>query len=117
MFATKSTPYNQDLALMKHLGLPEWEAPHQTEILVGKVIPYPNEEAPGEETAISVYVACYPSQFFRFVVVRKSEDLDCPRMEEIEIRTGSGTLSDYWPMAMAVADGRLVVGQAKKLTH
>lgn len=39
-------------------------------------------------------------------------------MEQVEISTGSGALSHYWPMVMDVASNCFVVGQAKFLaTH
>ena len=37
-------------------------------------------------------------------------------MERVEVSTGSGTLSNYWPMVLAVASHCLVVGPAQRLS-
>ncbi|MBF1166087.1 hypothetical protein [Burkholderia cenocepacia] len=104
-------PYPDDVALLKLLGLPAWQAALHQETFVGEAFPYEPDEQPGEETSIQIYVTCCPAQFFRFVIERKSEDKGYAGMERVEVTTGSGTLSQYWPMALAIADHCLVVGE------
>jgi len=111
-------PHAADYALLAELGLPQWTAPLRAETLVGEVYPYPAEEEPRGRTKIHIFVSCAPAQFYRFVVERLSETEGYEGMEQVEISTGSGTLSRYWPMVMAVASNCFVVGQAKLLeTH
>lgn len=108
-------PYPDDVALLKLLGLPAWRAALYQETFVGEACPYQAEEQPGERTRIQIYVSCCPAQFFRFVIERKSEDEDYTGMERVEVTTGSGTLSQYWPMAIAIADHCLGVGEVVRL--
>lgn len=108
-------PYVPDHALLAELGFPLWTAPLYTETFVGEVCPYPEDEEPKGRTKIQIYVECAPAQFDRFVIERRSDVEGFDGMEQLEVRTGSGLLSDYWPMVLAVASNRLVVGQAKML--
>lgn len=111
----RNGPYDVDAVLLKQLGLPTWQAALHEETLVGEVHPSAGAEEPGEETKIQIYVSCCPAQFFRFVVERKSEDEDYEGMERVEVSTGSGTLSSYWPMVLAIASHCLVVGPVERL--
>ncbi len=97
--------HSDDLATLKSLGLDPWkDVPHAEEILIGEVYPYPvDEEKPGRRTRIRCYVTCMPAQFFRFVIVRPNENGDHSDMEEVEVKTGSGSFSEYWKMAREVA--------------
>ncbi|WP_298435035.1 hypothetical protein [Ottowia sp.] len=108
-------PYPGDIPLLTQLGLRAWHAPLHQEVLVGEVCPYEDAEQPGEETTVHIYVTCFPAHSYRFVIERKSEDEDYAGMERVEVRTGSGTLSRYWPMALAIADHSLVVGEVVRL--
>lgn len=49
------------------------------------------------------------------MIERRSEVEGFDGMEQLEVATGSGTLTKFWPMALAVANNCLVVGQAKLL--
>lgn len=111
----RNEPYDVDAVLLERLGLPTWQAAHHEETLVGEVRPCTNPEEPGKATKIQIYVTCCPAQFFRFVIERKSEDEDYRGMERVEVSTGSGTLSSYWPMALAIASHCLVVGPVERL--
>ncbi len=76
-------PYPDDVALLKLLGLPAWQAALHQETFVGEAFPYEPDEQPGEETSIQIYVTCCPAQFFRFVIERKSEDKGYAGMERL----------------------------------
>ena len=43
-------PYPDDVALLKLLGLPAWQAALHQETFVGEAFPYEPDEQPGEET-------------------------------------------------------------------
>lgn len=105
LYSTRS----DDLATLKALGLQPWkDAPYAEEILIGEVHPYPvDEEKPGRRTRIRCYVTCMPAQFFRFVIVRPNENGEHPDMEEVEVKTGSGSFSEYWNIAREVAGNSL----------
>ncbi|MGY6240105.1 hypothetical protein ACW910_21720 (plasmid) [Burkholderia ambifaria] len=109
-------PDQDDMRLLRELELPVWTAKLNEEVLVGEVQPYAYEEQDTERTTIRCFVCCHPAQFWRFEIVRKSETDDLGRMEQLEVRTGSGTLSHYWPMVLAVANNSLAVGAATKRT-
>ena len=110
-----NAPYQEDLKLLSQLGLSAWKAVTHQEILIGEVYPYADEEVEGEKTKIQIFVNCAPAQFYRFAIVRKSEDEDYSGMESIEVKTGAGSLAKYWDMVLSVANGCLVVGAAKRL--
>ena len=96
-------PYTKDLVLLKELGLPVWEAPIHEEKFIGEVFPYPEHEEPKGRTKLRVFVQCHPAQFYRFEIERRSEDDGYDGMESVEVTTGSGSLSEHWPIALAVA--------------
>jgi hypothetical protein len=106
-------PYDSDYALLAELCLPRWKAPHRTEAFIGEVQPFAETEVPEERTKVKIYVTCAPAQFYRFVIERRSGAEGAAGMEEVEISTGSGNLSRYWPMVMAVVNNCFVVGQPK----
>lgn len=66
-------------------------------------------------TKSRIYVTCFPTPFFRFAIERKSEDIGCTAIDRAAVRAGSGTLSKYWSMALAIADHCLGVGKAVRL--
>ncbi len=96
-------PYKDDLALLKKLGLPIWGAPIDEEKFIGEVFPYPEHEEPNGRTKVRIFVNCAPAQFYRFEIDRRSEDDGYDGMEAVQVKTGSGTLTEHWPMALAVA--------------
>lgn len=110
-------PYQDDLPLLKKLLLPIWSGKARQEIFVGEVRPYEEEENKNEITSIKIYVTGCPAQFFRFEIIRKADDEHYTGMERIEVNTGSGSLNEYWPMALAIANNCLTVGIATRLSH
>jgi hypothetical protein len=108
-------PYTVDLPLLAQLGLPRWNGKIYEEVFVGEVRPYESDEKEDELTRIKIYAKGAPAQFFRFEIIRKSEAEQYTGMERIEVRTGSGTLQEFWPMALSVANHCLAVGIASKL--
>lgn len=96
-------PYKSDIKLLTKLGLPVWVSKSDEEIYLGEVFPFSKEN--GKSISIKIWVTCTPAQFYRFIVYNKEEDIFS------EIETGSGSLTKYYPMALAVAEGRLVIKQ------
>jgi hypothetical protein len=68
------------------------------------------------EVSIRIYVQGFPAQFYRFEITRKADEKNYTGMERLEVKTGSGSLQKYWPMAIAVASNCLTVGAATKLS-
>jgi hypothetical protein len=101
-------PYANDFDLLKSLGLPIWEAKHGIEKFIGEVFPFPHED---DVSKIRVYVTCIPAQFYRFEVDRHSDDAGYGGMETVEIKTGSGTLTHYWPFAFDVCSNMISVSE------
>lgn len=109
-------PHPDDVAFMSSLGLRPWErAAYGEELFIGEVQPWASEEEPGRLTTIRCYVTCMPAKFWRFEVRRRSEDDGYDGMELLEVKTGSGGLALYWPMALAVAGKAFDVSIARKL--
>jgi len=96
-------PYKSDIKLLNKLGLPVWETKLGEEIFVGEVFPYYKES--GKSLSIKIWVTCTPAQFYRFIVHNNEGDIFA------EIETGSGSLTKYYTMALAVAEGTLVIKQ------
>ena len=115
MSFSSNGPYADDHRLLAELGLQIWTAPLHKETFVGEVSPYPANEEPNGRTRIAVFVSCAPAQFYRFVIERRFDVDGYDGMERIEVLTGSGTLTRYWPMALEVANGCLVVRPAELL--
>ena len=86
-------PYPQDVKLLKELKLAAWSAKHGEEKKIGIVV--------CDESTVEIFVTCLPAQFYKFVI---KEDA-----KVYEMTTGSGTLSDYWPMAKAIAKNMVVI--------
>ncbi len=97
----KGKPYERDVKLLRKLGLNEWEANLNEETFIGEVFPPSNPNH--KNISIKVYVTCAPSQFYKFIVNNKDEDIHCV------IETGSGSFTKYYPMTLAIAEGCLVV--------
>lgn len=89
--------YIHDLDLFKELGFENFSVNHQNEIPIGthKLEHY-------EKAEIKVFVTCMPAQFWRFEIITDED-------KSFNIKTGSGTLSDYWKTAVLFAEGMLVV--------
>lgn len=85
--------YSSDLALFKKLGLEPFEDADTNERSLGRVA------VDDDGSYVDVFVACYPAQFWRFVIHRADSK------ETLEMRTGSGTLSAYWPAVEPFAQG------------
>ena len=94
-------PYKTDIKLLTKLSLPLWESKLGEEIYLGEVFPDFNEK--GTSLSIKIWVACMPSQFYRFIVHNTNDDIFC------EIKTGSGSLTKYYLMALSVARGNFVI--------
>lgn len=82
-----------------------WAAEMWEQKELGLVHPCPDDE----QVTIQIFVTCHPAQAYRFVIERPSEDLD-GMMERFELNTGSGSLSQFWPLAVAFAEGMVKVG-------
>lgn len=95
--AFESRTYHSDLGLFSKLGLKPFHANSQNELFVGeyKIPEY-------EKAGIKIFVTCLPAQFWRFEI-QTDED------KKFEASTGSGTLSEYWPSVLQIAEGMLVV--------
>lgn len=105
-----------DAKLMHELlGFTSWTGEYGCEIHLGEVRPYADEEPADQQTVITIFVTPIPAQFCRFEIVRKADRDDYQGMEAISISTGSGTLSQYWPMALAVANGCLSVSAPQRI--
>jgi hypothetical protein len=98
MFDELNYAYPEDAALLRRLGLePFSKLPHGREHLVGEVVV-------GDHGRVKIFVTCMPAQFWRFVI----EAVDGERYRW-EVRTGSGTLTRYWPAVEQMAEGMFVV--------
>lgn len=96
-------PYKSDIKLLNKLGLPLWESKSGEEIYLGEVFPFSKEN--GKSVSIKIWVTCTPAQFYRFIVHNTEENISA------EIETGSGSLTKYYPLALAVAEGNIVIKQ------
>ena len=91
--------YNKDIKLLHLLGLKEWEANENEDAYIGEV--FPNSKENDKSLSIKIYVTCLPAQFYKFIIKNEKENIF------LEIETGSGSLTKYYPMALAVAEGNL----------
>ena len=105
--------YEEDAKLMASLGLKTTDWPAHEFVDLGTVVVHEEDTdrtppTPAAEVKVKVY-AC-PAQFWRFTVLRpQDESIPTPR-ERIEITTGSGSFSQYWPTAKQMAENRMNVG-------
>ena len=87
----------EDRVLFRKLGLKPFENIEGNEqFLVGKYV-FPCG------SMVTIRVSCFPAQFWEFEI--RSEE--CEKMWKAE--TGSGALSDFWPMVEKMVDGMFVV--------
>jgi hypothetical protein len=98
-----SYPYSQDVKLLKELKLAAWSAKHGEEKKIGIVV--------CKESTVEIFVTCLPAQFYKFIIKvgLKNYDTDIVSHQIYEMTTGSGSLSDYWPMAKAIAENMVVI--------
>jgi hypothetical protein len=90
-----------DASLAKSLGLRPLPLSMCSDFHLGTVRPFKSPER-ATITTIDVYVTAMPAQFWRFDIVRLCEDGDY--REELRLSTGSGRLSQYWPVALLFAE-------------
>lgn len=89
--------YSCDLGLFKELGFSQFQTDYQKELFVG-------EHKIDCKSKIKAYVTCMPAQFWRF-------EITTVQNQKFEVKTGSGSLSDYWPSILQIAEGMLVIKQ------
>lgn len=92
--------YDEDKELFQRIGLKPFVGKNWETLYVGKV---KNEE---NNTSVKIWVQGAPAQFFKFEV--KVGD------KITKISTGSGTLSQYWPMIQMMLDNMFVVNDTVK---
>lgn len=86
-----------DLELFKDLGLKPFATDNNKKMFVGEYkLPH------YEKANVKISVSCGPAQFWEFEV-ETDEGYKCT------IKTGSGSLSDYWPSVLKVAEDCFVV--------
>lgn len=89
-----------DVGLFKALGLtPYQNVPVRTEFACGVA------RACGGRAQVGVFVAGAPAQFWRFVI-------DTTEGDRVEVKTGSGSFGEYWPVVCMIAAGRVKAGPA-----
>ncbi len=62
----------------------------------------------GGSRNVKVEVCCMPAQFWRFTITRPSRN----GPDTFVMTTGSGSLSDFWPIAKMVANDMLSIERA-----
>lgn len=92
-----SNTYGWDLPLFESLGLKPFVIHDQRRTLVGK---YKLPDC--EMASVEIWVTCMPAQFWQFII-------ETDEGRKFEATTGSGSLSDYWPSILKIAEGMLVV--------
>ena len=95
MFDTFET-YTRDLSLLESLGLQPFQGETHQTVHVG-IVEFP------DGSTIDIAVCGMPAQFFTFTIY-------CAETQKrYTVKTGSGSLTMYWPMAKAIAEDMLVV--------
>lgn len=95
---SNNKPYKTDLPLFSKLGFSPFELPIWKEHFLGEVKLHDLDGS-----YVKVWVECAPAQFFR-------AEIYCGETETLtRVKTGSGTLSEYWPMFKAMAEGCFVI--------
>jgi len=96
--------YDEDLILANKLGLkPFYNLNVYEEFFMGRVSVY-------EGSWVEIWVTCAPAKSFRARIYCKNhEENGC----YYNVNTGSGTLSEYWPMFKALAEPMIVVEMIK----
>jgi len=106
--------HNGDLELLQSLGLKTHGWVHHKWTNLGTIKLDKNSDEPKPKIKVEVY-AC-PAQFFRFTITRGNEDRykhDYKPYETFVINTGSGGFSDYYGVALLIAQNMLTVKQTK----
>lgn len=102
-----------DMPLLKQLDLPMWSSQCGVEVHIGDVRPFQEHEQPTAQTVIAVYVQAMPAQAYRFEIVRPAEDGE--GLEKLSVRTGTGSLKEFWEMALAIACCMVEVTPAERI--
>ncbi|MER2997390.1 hypothetical protein [Pontibacter populi] len=98
-----NTPHESDLPLIIELGLNEFVCETNVETYIGSVDTI--------EFSIEVFVTCAPAQFWRFVIVCKSNN------NRTVIETGSGRFSEYWNVAKLIGQNLVSVTSWEKVKN
>jgi hypothetical protein len=102
-FLNRSNTDEKDLDLFMSLTFFPFSTCSQEEFFVGKY------KLPDSDVSeISVYVTCMPAQFWRF-------DITTEDGFKYMLTTGSGILSDYWEIALKVAEGMVAIERTNEL--
>jgi hypothetical protein len=107
-----SVPSTFDILLLQKLGIPSWKCPFGEEVHVADVkinLGQPSDMA----ATISIYVRNEGSQAFRLEILRPSESREF--MEIVTLSTGTGTLQQFWPVAVGIAKHDFEVGPARRV--
>jgi hypothetical protein len=95
MFDETYSTYPEDLKLFKELGLEPFDKIlNWSSIKVG--------ECEVDNCAIEIFVEGYPAQFWRFIIHYENDS-------KKEVRTGSGSLTQYWESIRLISSGCLVI--------
>lgn len=96
-FDTANT-YDEDLPLFLQLGLSPFKVKAHADVNCGTV-------RIGTRAIVDVSAHCMPAQFWTFVIHLKQ-----PK-RRLTLSTGSGLLSEYWPIIEKFADGMIAVDE------
>ena len=92
----RDSPYSEDRRLFKELGLRSVRLPHWKERYVGQAIFTSG-------AWLKIWLICGPAPFWRC-------QIHCPESKRTyALNTGSGALSEYWPVLKPLLTGMLVV--------
>jgi hypothetical protein len=95
--------YERDLPLFKQLGLTPFEGNvDQKRFKVGTVFIHGGK--------VDVFVTCFPAMFWRFEIADSSG-------KKSVMRTGSGTLSEYWPIVEKIVSGMISVWNVNEFSE
>ena len=99
IYSGQAETYSCDLELFHKLGLKTFKTESQEKIFVGEYkLPH------YDKANIKIHVTCKPAQFWQF-------EVETDGNKKFNIRTGSGSLSDYWESVIKVAEGCFVMNQ------
>ncbi len=90
-------PYDWEIEFYQKNDLPYWETYDQEEKDLGRI--YQSDNG----SYVEAKVTCMPAQFWKFNIFCSE------RNETTELSTGSGGLTDFYNIAVMIADGMLVV--------
>lgn len=101
---------NAEIALLRDLGLKLYDGASREPVELGSVTLHEASNE-GPAVTIAVVVSCMPATFWRFAITRANENDDYREYptEDIIVRTGSGSLTEYWPAAVLVAENSLTI--------